>query len=96
MEMRVQDPANDFLRRIKEISLRCERIERAVEALVQCHGDRSQTVDAARALQVSVTVLKRELQQRYLEYLAADAARMSGVSERLNQKHRVAKSGHQG
>jgi hypothetical protein len=80
MEIPVQDLDNEFLQRIEEISSLCDRIERATDALVQRHGDRSETVGSARALQVSVTALKRELLQHYLEYRIADAARRSSAA----------------
>jgi len=67
---------NELLQRIEEISSLCERIEQAVEALIQRHGARNETVVSAKALQTSVTALKRELLQHYLEYRIADAARM--------------------
>jgi hypothetical protein len=46
-----------------------------MDALVQRHGDQSETVGTARALQVSVTALRRELLHQYLEYRIAEAAR---------------------
>jgi hypothetical protein len=70
-----QDLNEELLHRIEEISVLCERIERAVEALVARHGDRSETVNSARGLRASVAALKRELLQHYLEYRIADAAR---------------------
>ena len=73
----IQDLNDELLNRIEEISLLCERIEHAVEALIARHGDRSETVNSARALQASVAALKRELLQHYLEYRIADAARMA-------------------
>jgi len=65
---------NELLQRIEEISSLCERIERAVEALIDRHGSRNDTVDSARALQRSVLALKRQLLQHYLECRIADAA----------------------
>jgi hypothetical protein len=76
----IQDLNNELLHRIEEISVLCERIERAVEALVERHGDRSETVNSARALQASVAALKRELLQHYLEYRIAAAAPMAGTA----------------
>jgi len=67
---------HELLQRIEEISSLCERIEHAVDALIERHGARSETVVSAKALQASVTALKRELLQHYLEYRIADAARM--------------------
>ena len=68
------DLDNELLERIEEISLLCERIEQAVQALIQRHGARNETVVSATALQTSVMALKRELLQHYLEYRIADAA----------------------
>lgn len=75
----IHDLDNELLERIEEISSLCERIERAVQALVQRYGERSETVASAKALQVSVAALKRELLQHYLEYRIADAARAPGA-----------------
>jgi hypothetical protein len=75
MEIPVQDLDNELLQRIEEISSLWDRIERAMDALVQRHGDQSETVGTARALQVSVTALRRELLHQYLEYRIAEAAR---------------------
>jgi hypothetical protein len=69
---------NELLQRIEDISSLCDRIERAVDALIERHGSRSETVASARALQSSVLALKRELLQHYLEYRIADAARTPG------------------
>ncbi len=69
---------NELLQRIEDISSLCERIERAVDALIERHGSRSETVASARALQSSVLALRRELLQHYLEYRIADAARAPG------------------
>jgi len=66
----------ELLQRIEEISSLCERIEQAVEALIERHGTRNDTVISAQALEASVTALKRELLQHYLEYRIAVAARM--------------------
>ena len=72
-----KDLDNELLQRIEEISYLCERVERAVEALIQRHGERNETVASARSLQASVAALKRELLQHYLEYRIQDAARMT-------------------
>jgi len=66
---------NELFQRIEEISSLCERVEHAVDALIERHGARSETVAAAQALQASVVALKRELLQHYLECRIADAAR---------------------
>jgi hypothetical protein len=70
---------NELLQRIEEISSLCEQIERAVKALIERYGARSETVASAQALQASVVALKRELLQHYLEYRIADAARPPAV-----------------
>jgi hypothetical protein len=80
----IQELNDELLNRIEEISLLCERIERAVEALVARHGDRSETVNSAKALLASIAALKRELLQQYLEYRIADAVRMAGCGQQLN------------
>ncbi len=76
----LHDLNDELLHRIEEISVLCERIEQAVEVLVERHGDRSETVHSARRLQDSVAALKRELLQHYLEYRIADAARIAGAA----------------
>ena len=70
---------NELLQRIEEISSLCEQIQRAVDALIERHGARSETVASAQALQSSVVALKRELLQHYLEYRIADASRPPAV-----------------
>lgn len=65
---------NELLQRIDEISSLCERIEHAVDALIEQHGSRSETVDSAQALQRSVLALKRQLLQHYLECRIEGAA----------------------
>jgi hypothetical protein len=81
-------PDNDLLQCVQELSSLCEQIEQAVDALVQRHGDRSETVDSARALQVSVAALKRELLQHYLEYRMVDAARRSSQEPKTPRDER--------
>ncbi len=80
----IKELNDELLNRIEEISVLCERIERAVQALVARHGERSETVHSARGLQISVAALKRELLQHYLEYRIADAARMAEDPRRMN------------
>jgi hypothetical protein len=75
----IQELNDELLNRIEEISLLCERIEQAVEALVARYGDRSETVKSAKAFMASIAALKRELLQHYLEYRIADAVRMAGA-----------------
>ncbi len=76
----IYDLDDELLRRIEEISSLCERIEQAIEALIRRHGNRNETVTSAKALHTSVTALKRELLQHYLEYRIADAARTPTAS----------------
>ena len=72
---------NELLQRIEEISSLCERIDQAVEALILRHGARNETVVSAKALEASVTALKRDLLQHYLEYRIAGAARVPAAGE---------------
>jgi hypothetical protein len=76
----IYDLDQELLQRIEEISSLCERVEHAVDALIERYGIPNETVASAQALQTSVTALKRELLQHYLEYRIADAARMSHAS----------------
>ena len=75
----MHDLDRELLERIEEISLLCERVEQGVTDLIQRYGTRNETVASAKALHTSVTALKRELLQHYLEFRIADAARISGV-----------------
>jgi len=63
------------MRRIAEISSLQQQIERSVESLVAQHGEMNETVAPAKALAASVTALKRELLQHYLECRIAEAER---------------------
>lgn len=67
------------MRRIAEISSLQKQIEHTVESLVARHGDKSETVGPAKALAASVTALKRELLQHYLEYRIAEAERATNL-----------------
>ncbi|HXI41430.1 MAG TPA: hypothetical protein VNH83_15715 [Bryobacteraceae bacterium] len=69
------DPNDQLMRRIAEISSLQEQIERTVESLVARHGETNETVAPAKALAASVTALKRELLQHYLECRIAEAER---------------------
>jgi hypothetical protein len=69
------DPNAELMRRIAEISSLQEQIERTVESLVARHGETNETVAPAKALAASVTALKRELLQHYLECRIAEAER---------------------
>jgi hypothetical protein len=69
------DPNTELMRRIAEISLLQEQIEHTVESLVAQHGEKSETVAPAKALAASVTALKRQLLQHYLECCIAEAER---------------------
>jgi len=72
---------NELLECIEKLSLLCGRIERATDAVVQRHGDRSGVVESARALHFSLAALKRQLLQHFLAYCIADAARRSSQGE---------------
>ena len=67
------DPNAELMRRIAEISSLKEQIEHTVESLVARHGETSDTVAPAKALAASVTALKRELLQHFLESRIAEA-----------------------
>ena len=69
------DPNTELMRRIAEISSLQEQIKHTVESLVARHGETSETVAPAKALAASVTALKRELLQYYLECRIAEAER---------------------
>ena len=69
------DPNAELMRRIAEISSLQQQIERSVESLVAQHGEMNETVAPAKALAASVTALKRELLQHYLECRIAEAER---------------------
>ncbi len=69
------DPNAELMRRIAEISSLQEQIERTVESLVARHGEMNETVAPAKALAASVTALKRELLQHYLDCRIAEAER---------------------
>jgi hypothetical protein len=75
----IKDPHDELLHRIVEISSLREQIEDALHALVQQHGERSEPVASARALEVSISQLKRELLQHYLECRILEAARANGA-----------------
>ena len=74
------DPNAELMRRIAEISSLQEQIERTVESLVARHGETNETVAPAKALAASVTALKRELLQHYLECRIAEAERAALVN----------------
>jgi hypothetical protein len=65
---------DELFHRIAEIASLGEKIEQAVQELVERHGDRSETVAAARGLQDSVAKLRRDLLQNYLECRIVEAA----------------------
>ena len=68
-------PNTELMRRIAEISSLKEQIEHTVDSLVARHGEKSDSVAPAKALAASVTALKRELLQQYLEGCIAEAER---------------------
>lgn len=70
-----RDMHDELFQRITEISSLGEKIDRAVKELVERHGDRSETVAAARGLRDSVAKLRRDLLQNYLECRIIEAAR---------------------
>jgi hypothetical protein len=74
------DPNIELMRRIAEISSLKEQIEHTVKSLVARHGEKSETVAPAKALAASVTALKRELLQHYLEYRISEAERAANLS----------------
>jgi DNA-binding FrmR family transcriptional regulator len=74
------DPNGELMRRIAEISLLKERLEHTVDSLVARHGEQSDSVAPAKALAASVTALKRELLQQYLECCIAEAERATNSS----------------
>jgi hypothetical protein len=74
------DPNGELMRRIAEISSLKERLEHTVDSLVARHGERSDSVAPAKALAASVTALKRELLQQYLECCIAEAERATNSS----------------
>jgi len=74
------DPNAELMRRIAEISSLKERLEHTVDSLVARHGEKSDSVAPAKALAASVTALKRELLQQYLECCIAEAERATNSS----------------
>ncbi len=76
----IEDPNEELVRRIAEISSLREQIEQTVKALVARHGEQSEAVAPAKALAASVTALKRELLQHYLECRIAEAARVTNAN----------------
>ena len=73
-------PNTELMRRIAEISSLKDQIERTVDSLVARHGEKSASVAPAKALAASVTALKRELLQQYLECCIAEADRATNSS----------------
>jgi len=69
----INDSNSELIRRIVEILSLQEQIEHTVQSLVARHGERNETVAPAEALAASVTALKRELLQHYLECLITEA-----------------------
>ena len=53
----------------------CEQMERAVQSLIQRHGEQNEAVTSARTLQASVAALKPQLLEYYLECRIEEAAR---------------------
>jgi len=68
------DPHDELLRRIAEISTMCEEIEHAVISLIALHGEHSEALDSARALEATAAAMKQQLLQHYLECRIGEAA----------------------
>lgn len=75
------DPHDRLLPRIAEISTMCEEIERAVQSLIAQHGEQSEALDSARALEAMVAAMKRQLLQHYLECRIGEAALQGGAPQ---------------
>ena len=74
-----RDMHDELFQRITEISSLGEQIERAVQELVERHGDHSEAVASARGLRDSVAKLRQDLLQNYLECRIIEAARANGA-----------------
>ena len=75
------DPHNELLRRIAEISAMCEEIERAVKSLIALHGEHSEAIDSARALETTAATMRQQLLQHYLECRIGEAAVRSSAAQ---------------
>ncbi len=76
----IRDMHDELFHRITEISSLGEKIERAVQELVDRHGDQSEAVATARGLCDSIAKLKRQLLQNYLECRITEAARAENAN----------------
>jgi len=68
------DPHDELLRRIAQISTMCEEIERAVKELIALHGEHSEALESARALEATAAAMRQLLLQHYLECRIGEAA----------------------
>jgi hypothetical protein len=68
------DPHDELLRRVAEISMMCEEIERAVQSLIALHGEHGEALDSARALETTAAAMRQQLLQHYLECRIGEAA----------------------
>lgn len=69
-----QDPHDELLRRIAEISALCDEMERAVKRLIALHGENSDALESARALEATAASMRQQLLQHYLECRIGEAA----------------------
>lgn len=70
-----------LLRQIAEISSLQVQVEQAVQAMSKRHGDPSEAVACAKALETAVTGLKRDLVRHYFECrIVAAAQAMDAVN----------------
>ena len=75
----IKDSHDELLRRVTEISTLCEQVEHSIQTLVRSQGEQSDAVHSAKALEASLTALKRQLLQYYLECRIGEAARATQV-----------------
>src|SRR5579863_10447372 len=68
-------PGGELLRGIDGISTLRDELEQMVYSLVECQGDPSDAVNAAKKLETAVTKLKSDLIRQYLERRIVEAAR---------------------
>ncbi|HKW99155.1 MAG TPA: hypothetical protein VJN43_15555 [Bryobacteraceae bacterium] len=70
-----------LLRQIAEISSLQDQVQLAVQTMSKRHGDPSEAVACAKALETAVTDLKRDLVRHYFEYrIVAAAQAMDAVN----------------
>lgn len=73
------DPHEELLRRVAEISTLCEELEQAVRSLVNYQRESSDAVHSGRALEASVSGIRRQVLQHYLECRIGEAAQEVGA-----------------